>query len=338
MGGSKIKADTIRALTFNGLLSIVVAPGAPILSDPVALDISPLGDVAISLYLPERTVPETLHGAGLQTAYLSAHGNVVASPVMVSVGTFLQRLFVTAIEVQSRAAAGTIVALGDSITDGARSAPNTNQRWPDMLAKRLAFEYKANKAFGVANEGINGNALLHSGVYGEPINSNVSALARFDRDVLALAGSRYVILLEGVNDLDSIGLKVHGKRVDNPSLSATAADIIGGYKQLIARAHEHAIKVIGATIMPFEGDGTDPDGVVMVDNAWTPEKEAMRRTINRWILESRAFDGVLDFDAVVRDPAHPSKLLPAYDSNDHIHPNDAGRAAMVNSIDLSIFR
>jgi lysophospholipase L1-like esterase len=308
------------------------------LSDPVALDIAPFADVAISLYLPEDTRPDTIHVEGLQTAYVSVPGNAVASIALPGAATFLQRVLLAAVEVRSPSVNGTIVTLGDSITDGEQSRPNANQRWPDLLARRLASASGTTLAWAVANEGISGNALLHSAVYGGPADANPSALARFDRDVGALSGVRYLIVADGVNDIDSVGMTVNGQRVDNPAFAASADDMIGGYQQLIVRAHAHGIRIIGATIMPYEGEGTEADGRVTSENAYTPAKEAMRTAINRWIRENHSFDGVIDFDAVVRDPTHPSRLLPAYDSGDHIHPSASGIAAMAASIDLALLQ
>jgi lysophospholipase L1-like esterase len=296
IGEDRIKPGTSHRITFGGRSSVVIAPGAPMLSDPVAMDIASLSDLAISLYLPEDTRPETIHVEGLQTAYVSTPGNVVASATLPGAATFLQRLVLTSVEVRSPHVIrsphvkGSIVTLGDSITDGEQSRPNANP----------------------------------------------SALARFDRDVGAVSGVRYLIVADGVNDLDSVGMTVNGQRVDNPAFAASADDLIGGYQQLIARAHAHGIRVIGATIMPYEGEGLEADGRVTSENAFTPAKEAMRNAINHWILASHAFDGVIDFDAVVRDPAHPSRLQLAYDSGDHIHPNASGITAMAESIDLAL--
>ncbi len=342
-GADRIKPGSSHALTFGGKSSVVIAPGAPMLSDPIAMDVAALSDVAISLYLPEDTRPETIHVEGLQTAYLSSRGNRVTDLTLPGAATFLQRLFLTCVEVRSPAAhtnvvKGTIVTLGDSITDGEQSQPNANRRWPDLLAQRLAAASATGLRFAIANAGISGNALVHSAVYGGAANSNPGALARFDRDVLALSGVSYLIVVEGVNDLDSVGMKVNGQRVDDPALAASTDDMIGAYQQLIARAHAHGIKVIGATIMPYEGEGIEADGSVTQENAFTPEKEAMRQAINRWIRDGHAFDGVIDFDAVVRDPTHVSRLLPAYDSGDHIHPSARGIDAMANSIDLALLR
>jgi lysophospholipase L1-like esterase len=335
-GADRIKPGTSHPITFGGRSSVVIAPGAPMLSDPVAMDVAAFGDVAISLYLPEDTRPETIHVEGLQTAFVSTTGNMVANATLPGAATFMQRIFLSSIEVRTPGVKGTIVTLGDSITDGEQSRPDANQRWPDMLARRLASASGTTTPWAVANEGISGNALLHSAVYGGPADANPSALARFDRDVGALSDVRYLIVADGVNDIDSIGMTVNGQRVDNPAFAASADDMIGGYQQLIARAHAHGIRIIGATIMPYEGEGLEADGRVTSENAFSPAKEAMRNTINRWIRESHAFDGVIDFDAVVRDPGHPSRLLAAYDSGDHIHPSASGISAMANSIDLAL--
>ncbi len=208
--------------------------------------------------------------------------------------------------------AAAIVAFGDSITDGAVSTPNTDRSWPSVLARRLATNGGANIA--VLNQGISGNRLLRDG-------AGVSALARFDRDVLAQPGVKWLMILEGIND---IGL---GARADAaPGDAVTSDDLIVALKQLVDRAHEHGLKVIGGTLTPYEGA------------AYASESgEVIRVAVNQWIRTAGAFDAVVDFEAVARDPEHPKQFRPGFNNGDHLHPNDAGYEAMANAIDLSIF-
>jgi lysophospholipase L1-like esterase len=221
-------------------------------------------------------------------------------------------LWLSGIAVAAPSDAFAVVALGDSITDGYATTRDANQAWPTLLASRLA-EKKATAHIAVINQGISGNQVLRDG-------AGVSALARFERDVLNRAGVKWMILLEGINDIN-----IRGR---NPGPNAlTSDDLIGGYRQLLDMAHTHGIKVIGATIMPEEGVPTA-----------SPRGEEIRLAVNQWIRTSHAFDAVVDFDAVVRDPEHPSKLRAAFDPGDHIHPNDAGNQAMADAFDLAIFR
>jgi lysophospholipase L1-like esterase len=210
------------------------------------------------------------------------------------------------------ASVGSIVTFGDSITDGARSTPDTNSRWPDILAKRL-MEQPGNAKPAVLNAGIGGNRVLTDSIY----NYGINALARFESDALDQAGVTYVIVMEGINDI--------GNGRQNPT--PTAEDLIVGHKQLIEMAHTRGLKIYGATLTPFEAA-----------NYFTKEGEAKREALNQWIRESKAYDAVIDFDLATRDPANPTRLLPRYDSGDHLHPNDAGYKAMGDSIDLAIFK
>jgi lysophospholipase L1-like esterase len=311
-----ILAGSARPLTFSGQATTTIPAGATMISDAVNLTAAPMSDLAIDLFLPSDTAtwpsPLTYHGSAVQTSYVSASGNHVgeatlSNPTNVASWFLLERVEATA---PSNAAA--IVTFGDSITDGTRSTPNTNSRWPDVLAKRLQAN-PATRHLSVLNAAIAGNRVLAeaNAVFG------VNALARFDRDVLAQPGVRFVTVLEGIND---IGM---AREPSRPS----AAELIAAYQQLIERAHEHGVKIFGATLTPFEGAAY-----------YTPEGEAKRQAINTWMRTSKAFDGVIDFDAVIRDPAQPTKFIPAFNSGDNLHPNDAGYKAMGEAVDLGLFK
>lgn len=306
--GAAIVAGTDRTLTFGGKASITIPPGAPALSDPVVLTVAPLSDVAVSLYLPGTAGATTVHANAMQTSYASPAGNYTAAtamPVQLSLSTWP---FLAEVAVESDSAA--IVTIGDSITDGLRSTANANRRWPDWLARRL----NTSSRLAVVNRGITGNRLLANAVQGSLAGRSV--LERFDRDVLATTGIKYLVFLAGINDIGN-----------SPDAAPVSADtLISGYQQLVARARIRGIKVIGATLTPFEGAGYD-----------SPAKELVRLAINDWIRTGGELDGVIDFDQVLRDPLHPSRLLPAYDSGDHIHPNDAGYQAMGNAVPLALF-
>lgn len=314
----RIDPASDRALTFSGLSSISIPAGATVLSDPVALPVAPLAELAISLYFPEPTTSSSVHGFAFQTNYLSPEGDVTAEVAMPVETTIQNWVYLSGVDVSAPEPAGAIVALGDSITDGAFSTPDTNSRWPDVLAERLAASDE--NALSVLNLGIGGNRLLHDSTAELPF-FGPSALARFDRDVLAQPGVSHLIVFEGIND---IGLPSMG---GDTSENVSADQMIAALRQLAERAHEHGIVAIGATITPFEGA-----------SYFSPEGEAKRQAVNEWIRTGGAFDGLIDFDAIVRDPDQPARLLPAYDGGDHLHINDAGFAAMANGIDLELFR
>jgi lysophospholipase L1-like esterase len=304
--GAAIVAPTDHALTFGGNPGITLRPGAVAVSDPVVLDVPKLADVAVSLYLADSARLSTRHSLALQTSYVG-RGNVTGSRAFAPDTSIVVWPFLTGIDVTNSAATGVIVTLGNSITDGTASTRNANRRWPNVLAQRLSSSAEAVK--GVVNQGISGNRVLTFG-------TGPSALARFDRDVLMVPGVTHVVLLEGIND---IGGSVRD--------GISADDIIQGYRQLIARAHDRGVMIIGATLTPFE-PLTPP----------MPELEAKRVAVNAFIRTKGVFDAVIDFDAATRDPAHPTQFLPAYDSGDHLHPSDAGYKAMGDAIDLSLFR
>jgi lysophospholipase L1-like esterase len=306
-----IVASSAKPLRVSGAPKFSILAGATVVTDPVELAVAPASDLVIDLYLPGdlgvSPSPVTTHNGASQTNFVSETGNhsgVAALPVSARSGAWL---LLARVEVMAPAGTAAVVAFGDSITDGARSTADTNNRWPDQLARRLA----ARKGAGVAvlNAGISGNRVLGDG-------AGVSALARFDRDVLMQTGVTHVVVLEGINDI--------GVARNNPSPSAE--DLIAGHKQLIERAHARGLKIYGATLTPYEGAGY-----------YTPEGEAKRQALNNWIRTSRAYDGVIDFDMITRDPAAPTKFLPAYDSGDHLHPGDAGYKAMGDAVDLALF-
>jgi lysophospholipase L1-like esterase len=309
---SAIVEKSAKPLMFGGSATSTILPGAIVVSDSVEMTVAPLNDLVVDLYLPGELgtgpSPVTTHTGASQTNYISETGNHSGETAPAVSARTTSWLLLARVEVSSPARGGTIVAFGDSITDGARSTLDGNNRWPDMLARRLAAQRGGQLA--IVNAGISGNRVLGDG-------AGVSALARFDRDVLMQTGVTHVIVMEGINDI--------GLARQNPTPSA--ADLIAGHKQLIARAHARGLKIFGATLTPFEGAGY-----------WSQEGETKRQALNQWIRTSGAYDGVIDFDQVTRDPSAPTKFLPAYDSGDHLHPGDVGYKAMGEAVDLKLFK
>ena len=306
---SEIVAASDRALSFNGKPGCTVGPGMVILSDPVDLNVAPVTDLAVSLYFPGETGPPTSHGTGLHTTYVK-DGDVTGQAAMADAVTTQSYYWLAGIDVVAPAGASLIVAFGDSITDGARSTPDTNHSWPALLAARLAAQ-KATANIAVGNMGIGGNRVLRD-------VAGASALARFDRDVLSQPGVKWVMVLEGINDI--------GRGATTPAEMVTADDLIAGYKQIIERAHTHGIKAIGCTLTPFEGASYSREN-----------GEAVREAVNTWIRTSGAYDAVVDFEAATRDPNNPKRFRADLDPGDHLHPNDAGYQAMADAVDLSLF-
>ncbi|WP_213992612.1 SGNH/GDSL hydrolase family protein [Sodalis sp. dw_96] len=313
LAGDKGAIDThsLRLLTFGGNTTVTIPPGAPLISDPVDLAVPSMASLAVSVYLPGQTPIKTFHWDARQTAWIAA-GDQSLSANITTNQSITSRALLSAILVDTPRIGGTVVVIGDSVTDGNGASMDANARWPDFLAQRLAP-----RGVAVINAGISGARLLSDGM-------GVNALARFDRDVLDQAGVRSVIVLLGINDISWPGT-LYDPRGSLPSTDA----LIGGYRQLISRAHAGGIRIIGATLPPFEGalPGTP------LDNYYRADKDALRRRINNWIRESLAFDAVIDFDALLRDPAHPSRLNPAFDSGDHLHPGNTGNRAMADAID-----
>lgn len=314
LGMGAIQAGSDHGLTFNGQPSVVIPPGAPIFSDPLPMQVAPLASLAVSVYLPDQPIAEaTCHQEGLTTTWITEGDNTAATTVT-DARTISSWCFVKAIDVStSDPDAAAIVCLGDSITDGAHSTPNTNHRWPDILASRLQADPKLAR-LSVLNEGIGGNRLLND-------IAGPNALARFNRDVLAQSGVKYVILLEGINDIG------HTVQPHEPADVITVQDLIFADTQLVTRAHSHGLKIFAATLTPYASA-----------HYFGPKGEPMREALNQWIRTSGIFDGVIDFDKATQDPARPTAFLPAFDSGDHLHPSDAGYEKMGDSIDLSLFR
>ncbi len=314
-GGSTIELSTAKMLSFGGQASVTLPAGTMMVSDPVDLKLPSLADIAISFFIPAQPMSQsTVHSYALQTNYI-ATGNVVDARTLLTPVEVSSWHFIKGIEVEvdgGSSTGGAIVALGDSITDGAASKPNTNGRWPDVLARRIQAD-KTLSTVGVLNAGINGNRLLRDGDGGE------SALKRLDRDVLTQAGVKYLLVLEGINDIGHIITASPSDPAD------TAQSLIRALEQIALRAHTHGIKVIGATITPFESC-----------KYASPEGEKIREVVNAWIRTTKDLDDVADFEKIVRDPAHPTRFLPAYDSGDHLHPNAAGLRAMGEGVDLSL--
>ncbi|MET9251452.1 SGNH/GDSL hydrolase family protein [Nonomuraea sp. NPDC003709] len=319
--GGGVRPGSERVLTFSGASAVTVPAGAPILSDPVDLPLPALAKLSISLYLPGRVETCTCHDPALETGW-TIPGDAVAAPTLPENAEVLPvRALISAVELLTDAPAKAIVVVGDSRADGAGSTPDTNHSWPELLAERLAERGVA--AGYVSNQGISGNRLLNDGI-------GVAALARFDRDVLATPGLGYVVLSVGGNDLGISFAPQDGPLADFlkmfPGAPVTTDDVIAGYRQLIARARERGVRVYATTIPPYEGA-----------EIYTPAGESARQTVNEWIRTGGAFDAVLDFDAVWRDPDRPSRIRADFHAGDHLHGNDAGYRALADSIDLSLF-
>ncbi|HUQ51704.1 MAG TPA: SGNH/GDSL hydrolase family protein [Gammaproteobacteria bacterium] len=311
--GSAVKANAVRPLTFGGQKAATILAGATLVSDPVELAVAPVSDLVVDLYVPGdlgiKPSPVTTHNGASQTNYVSTPGNHVGMQSLTVDREAGAWFLLARVEVAAAADTRAVVTFGDSITDGARSSANANARWPDALARRLN-EQKRGPKVAVLNAGISGNRVLGDG-------AGVSALARFDKDVLLQTGVTHVVVMEGIND---IGLA-------RAEATPSADDLIAGHRQLIARAHARGLKIYGATLTPFEGAAY-----------YTPQGEAKRQALNNWIRTSGEYDGVIDFDAVTRDPAAPSKFAAFADSGDHLHPGDAGYKAMGDAVDLALFK
>jgi len=299
-----------RAITVNGGKSFKMIAGETVFTDPVDLEFAPLSDLAVSLFFPEATGPLASHGLGLHTTYFAGPGDFTAqASIAEPIATSMAYYWISSVDVLAPADAATIVTLGDSITDGAKSTPDTDRMWPARLAARLQAN-KATAHIAVDNQGISGNRLLMDG-------SGVAALARLDHDVLLQSGAKWVMILEGINDIGN------QTRVNT---GLKSEDLIGALRQVVERAHTHGLKVIGCTLTPYKGAGY-----------YSEEGEVMREAENDFIRHGGVFDAVVDFDAAVRDPNNPKQFRPDMQSGDQLHPSDAGYQVMADAIDLSIF-
>jgi lysophospholipase L1-like esterase len=303
--GAQPEADTVHPLTFAGAREVTVPPGAEALSDPVSMDVPALRDLLVSVFVPGTSGPATNHFVAQQDNYLSTPGDFTldASPAPFTTVNECS-FFVDGVSVLTTDhVAGAVIALGDSITDGLGSTVNANRRWPNDLARQL--DARPGPDLSVVDEGIAGNMVLtDSG------SAGVNTLARLDRDVFGQPGARDVILLEGINDIGNG--------------HATASQLIQADEQIITQVHARGLRIFGGTLTPFQGAAF-----------WTAAGEQTREAVNQWILTSGAFDGVINFASAVADPADPLVLNPAFDSGDHLHPNDAGYQAMANAINLA---
>jgi lysophospholipase L1-like esterase len=310
-GAAATQPGTDHPVTFGGTESVTIPTGALIVSDPIPMPVRPFSDLAVSLFVPTQPGTLTYHILGVSTNYI-ATGNATSSQDLEGATKISSWYLLKGVEVDAGSSAASVVTLGASITDGYHSTPGKNARWPDVLAQRLQSN-KATSNVGLLNEGISGARLLHD-------ITGPSALSRLDRDVLAQPGAKYLIIAIGTNDIGRTYFPVR------PNEAVTIEQMIWGYQQIISRAHARGIKVFASTLNPYGGAAY-----------YNAEGEKMRQAVNAFARTDKGFDGVIDFDQVTRDPAHPEALLPAYDSGDHLHPNDAGYKAMGEAIDLKLF-
>ena len=313
VGGARVQEGSDRAVLFGGAASVVIPPGAAIFSDPVTLTVAPLADVAVSFFIPSQVMRAETYHAFAGGDNFEAHGDVAGAADLAAPSTLHSWYFFDGIDVPAEDGSRAIVALGDSITDGARMTMNSNHRWPNLLAARLSDDKQLAHA-AVLDEGIGGNRVLND-------VAGPNALARFDRDVLAQDGVQAVIVLESINDIG------HLTRPLGPGDEVTADQLEEGLRQMADAAHQHGIKVFAATLTPYKGA-----------SYWSEKGEQMREAVNRFIRTSSDFDGVIDFDKATQDAESPQTYNPQYDSGDHLHPNDAGYQAMANAVDLALFK
>jgi lysophospholipase L1-like esterase len=313
-GSATTQTGTDHPVTFGGVETVTIPTGAVIVSDPVPMPVKQFSDLAVSLFVPAQPgTTLTYHQLGMSTNYI-ATGNVTSAHDLEGAAKVTSWYLLKGVEVDGGSNARSVVVLGASTAEGARSTLDKNARWPDVLAAKLQAN-KATADIGVLNEGISGGRLLHD-------VTGPSALSRLDRDVLAQPAAKYVIIALGTNDIGRTYFPLPGHKNEE----VTAEQMIWSYQQIAARAHSRGMKVFASTLNPYGGA-----------DYYNAAGEQMRQAINSFLRTSKIFDGVIDFDKVTQDPAHPEKLLPEYDSGDHLHPNDAGYKAMGESIDLSLF-
>jgi lysophospholipase L1-like esterase len=315
--GATLMAASNHALTFSGRPSIVIPIGAYVLSDSVPLSIVPQQDLAVSFFVSGDSGPMTTHPLGQQTSFVSTAGDFVAREDGGSFQTKIQNWpYLAAVELSSTDKSRSIVAFGDSITDGYRSTVDANHRWPDYLAVRLTA---AHRNLTIVNEGIGGNRIWHDAIPGRLV-FGPNGLSRFDREAIAVTGASHIVVLLGINDIGQASPTSH------PEEQVSAEDIIVGLKQFALRAHSHGIKIVGGTLTPYAGAAY-----------FTAQGEEKRESVNAWIRSTKEFDGVIDFDTAIRDPAMPNQIKAPFDSGDHLHPSDEGYKAMAGAIDLALF-
>ncbi|WP_331764962.1 SGNH/GDSL hydrolase family protein (plasmid) [Streptomyces sp. NBC_01384] len=306
-------AGSQRAATFSHKRSVTIPAGAELVSDPVPMSVKAGQNVLVSIYLPHATSSATWHSDAFDTSYLSVPGDHTADAADGNyIAATTSWYYLSGLDVASPDARGTVVAFGDSITDGYNTPAGAYHRWPDDLARRLTGTHP----MGVVDAGIGGNRVLTDV---PNIWQGISATRRFAHDALGQPGVRDVILLEGINDI--------GNNAGPGGAPLTAQDLINGYRNLIQQAHAAGVRIIGGTLLPDKGAGYYSDSA-----------EAIRQAVNTWIRTSGAFDGVVDFEKAVADPAEPGALSPAFDSGDHLHPNEAGMQALANAVDLSLLK
>jgi lysophospholipase L1-like esterase len=331
---TSVKPDSIHNATFSGHNSITIPAGAPILSDPIAFPVPRGAEISVSIYFPRRVTSPTVHELALKRAIISQHGDQTHAERIAGGATSKSSILISAVLVPKQPSQRLVVAFGDSIVDGDGSTVDADHNWPSDLVRRLSGS-SGSSNLAVVNEGLAGNRLLTSddGVsarVGFNAGLGASGLARFDRDVVGLPGVTHIVLVEGINDIGFPGAKIDGQYLADPADVRSAEDLIEAYLQLISRAHAHGLKLIGSTVTPCEG--------VDLPGYYSESKEEIRRRLNQWIRTSGSFDGVIDFDAILRDPDHPRRLLPRFASSDHLHPNDLGYQTMADAIDLTLFR
>jgi len=311
--GSGIADGTDRPLTFGGKSVIAIPPGGAVVSDAVDLEVHTLEDLAVSIFVSGEANQPTMHRAALHTTYISPEGDFTGKSTIADASISQSWYWLSSVDVLAASDAGAVVAFGDSITDGARSTLDTDHSWPSLFRQRLnANAGTANVA--VVNRGIGGNRVLRD-------NTGANALSRFDRDVLGTSGVKWMILLEGINDIGQ------GTRANaDPANAVTADEVIAGLRQLLERAHTQGIRVMGATLTPYEGAAY-----------YSESGEAVRQAVNTWIRTGGVFDGVADFDLATRDPQHQLRFKAEFDSGDHLHPGDTGYKAMADAVDVAFF-
>jgi lysophospholipase L1-like esterase len=325
---ASVKSGSIQAVTFAGSDSVTIAKGMAVLSDAVAFRVPAGAEISICLYFPKRVATPTLHSMALKRAVVSQQGDHTRAEKIEGGAVSRSSISITAVLVPAQASQRLVVAFGDSVIDGDGSTVDADDNFPSDLSRRLAKTPEGSKV-AVVNAGIGGNRLLSDGS-GVSEGFGASGLNRFDRDALGLPGVTHIVLLEGLNDIGFPGAKLGDEYLAAPTDLRTAEELIGGYRQLIFRAHARGVKLIGVTISPFEG--------VDLAGYYSDEKEATREAVNKWIRTSGEFDSVIDFDAVLCDPSHRGRLLPRFAYKDHLHPNDDGYRVLADAVDLTLFK